>query len=313
MQESDRKLEKHANRVSSPVEILVCPRCGNENTRISSTKTNDGILKILFYTAYRCKACRYRFSVVNPLRLIWTVGIAVLFIPVLGATWMAFNQGVEIAKPVADLHRDQIKELAEKGDAEAELKMGLRHTSVARGVKNDHIAVQWFEKAAQHNQVEGQYRYGLALLKGQGTVQDYKTAFYWLDKAARQGHPRAQSTLGEMFYSGIAINKDIERAYLWFNLAAAQGVESVVTSRDIVVKMLDPNQIAALQQEASNISRGYNPSFVADESNAKINEYDPEDEYSAVEDEPKPLQTEPETKPKSLYLILKEWWKKDFL
>jgi uncharacterized protein len=312
MQESDRKLENRTNRVSSPVEILVCPRCGNENTRMSSSKTNDGILKILFYTAYRCKACRYRFSVVNPLRLIWSAGIAVLLIPVLGATWMASDRSVKIAKPVIALHQDQIKELAEKGDAEAELKMGLRHTSVARGVKKDHIAVQWFEKAAQHNSVEGQYRYGLALLNGQGTVQDYKTAFYWLDKAARQGHPLAQSTLGEMFYSGIAINKDIERAYLWFNLAAAQGVESVVTSRDIVVKMLDPNQIAALQQEASNISRGYNPSFVANESMTQINEFDPEDDYTAVEDEPVPVVTEPETKPKSLYLILKEWWKKDF-
>lgn len=313
MQESDRKLENHTDPVSSPVGVLVCPRCGNQKARISSTKINDGVLKILFYTAYRCRACRYRFSVVNPLRLIWSAGIVVLLIPVFGAMWMASDEGVKIAKPVAVLHRDQIKELAEKGDAEAELKMGLRHTSMARGVKNDSRAVKWFEKAAQHNQVEGQYRYGLALLNGQGTVQDYKTAFYWLDKAARQGHPRAQSTLGEMFYSGIAINKDIERAYLWFNLAAAQGVDSVVTSRDIVVKMLDPNQIAALQQEASNITRGYNPSFIANESETKIIEYDLEDEYTAVEDEPMPLVTEPETKPKSLYLILKEWWKKGFL
>jgi len=69
-----------------------------------------------------------------------------------------------------------------------------------------------------------------------------------------------------MYHSGIAINKDIERAYLWFNLAAAQGVESAASARDIVVKLLTPNQITALQQEAGRISRGYRSLPVADES-----------------------------------------------
>ena len=112
-------------------------------------------------------------------------------------------------------------------------------------------------------------------------VQDYKTAFYWLEKAAQQGHAQAQSTLGEMYHSGIAINSDIERAYLWFNLAAAQGVESAASSRDLVVKLLTPNQIAAMQEEALRISRGYPSSFVADESKTAVEEFDPVDVDSA--------------------------------
>ena len=310
MQKLDRKQEYNANRAPPPIATLACPRCGNEKTRVSSTKTNDGLIKILFYKAYRCRECRYRFSVLNPLRLIWLTGFAVLLIPILVAVWMSGHDETKVDRSFVALQHDQIKQRAEKGDPEAELKMGLRHTSMARGFKNDHIAVHWFEKAAQHNQVEGQYRYGLALLNGQGIVQDYKTAFYWLEKAARQGHPLAQSTLGDMYYSGIAINKDIERAYLWFNLAAAQGVESVAKSRDIVVKLLNPNQITDLQQEASRISRGYPPSFIAEDSETELNEFALEDEYSAVEDEPEPVVAE--SKPRPLIRILKEWWKKDF-
>ena len=166
---------------------------------------------------------------------------------------------------------DPIKSLAEQGDAEAELKMGLRYTSNAWEVKDDKIATQWFEKAAHHGQVEAQYRYGWALLKGLGVVQDYKTAFYWLEKAAQQGSPEAQLALGEIYHSGIGIKSDIERAYLWFNLAAAQGVESAASARDLVVQLLTPSQIAAMQEEAGHISRSQQ-AYPATKPKAKVKE-----------------------------------------
>jgi len=301
MQKLDRNNEGNKSYALSSVTTPVCPQCGNEKVRRSSTKTSDWLLRILFCKSYRCQICRFRFWVLNPIRLVLCAGISVLFIPFFGAAWMAFNEQPKIVIPVETVSHDQIKQLAENGNAEAELKMGLRYTSMARGVKNDRIAVQWFEKAAQHDQVEAQYRYGLALLNGQGVVQDYKAAFYWLEKAAQQGDAQAQSTLGEMYHSGIAINKDIERAYLWFNLAAAQGVESAAAARDTVVKLFTQNQIIALQQEAGRISRGYKVSSVADESDSV--EVD-----SAFPYEPMPpVVAEPEKKP--VIRILKDWWK----
>ncbi len=302
MQKLDRNIENNINYASSSVATRACPQCGNEKARRSLTKTSDGLLRILFCKPYRCQACRFRFWVLNPMRLVWCAGVIALLIPIFGALWMAFNEQPKVVSPVETVSHDQIKHLVENGDAEAELKMGLRYTSMARGVKNDRMAAQWFEKAAQHDQVEAQYRYGLALLNGQGIVQDYKTAFYWLEKAAQQGHPQAQSTLGEMYHSGIAINNDIERAYLWFNLAAAQGVESAASARDIVVKLLTPNQIAALQQEAGRISRGYRSLPVVDE-------LDSVDVGSVSEYEPLPVVIEPAKKP--VIRALKDWWKEN--
>ena len=305
MQKSDRNEEDNTVWADSYIATQTCPRCGNGKTRRSAKKIKDRIFNILLYKAYRCQACRYRFWVMNPVRLVVCIGILLLLIPVFGAVWMAYNQEPKkVDSSIEIASHDQTKSLAEKGDAESELQMGLRYTSSARGVKNDKIAVQWFEKAARHNQVEAQYRYGLALLEGQGLVQDYKTAFYWLEKAAQQGHALAQSTLGDMYHAGIAIPIDIERAYLWFNLAAAQGVESAASARDLVVKLLTPNQIAAMQEEAGRISHGYRSTYVPEEPKISVTEFYPVDSGSRSADEPE------EPTIKSVILMLKDWLKK---
>lgn len=292
------------NWPQSSVDTRVCPRCGSEKIRRSFKKVNDGLLKVLFCKFYRCHECRYRYWVMDPMRLVYCTGILLLLIPILGAVWMSINQQPELVSPVEIVSQDQIKNLAEKGDPEAELKMALRH----RGIKDERIAAQWFEKAARHNQIEAQYRYGMALLEGKGVVQDYKTAFYWLEKAAQLGQAQAQDALGDMYNSGIAINRDIERAYLWFNLAAAQGLEAAAASRDLVVKLLTPNQIAAMQAEAIRISRGYRSTYLEDESKTAIEEPYPLDSESFPTEKPIPVVEEPPVK--SVILILKEWWKK---
>jgi len=268
MQKSDRNEAKHKNRAESSISIPVCPRCGNGETRRSLTKTSDGLLNSLFRLSYRCQACRYRFWVMNPLRLVLIVGIIIVLVPVFGVVWMVFNKQPAVANSAQTVFRDQIKSLAEKGDAEAELQMGLRYRSIA----DEKIAAQWFEKAARNDQVEAQYRYGLALLEGQGVVQDYKAAFYWLEKAARQGNAKARFALGEMYHSGIGIKSDLERAYLWLNLAAAQGVDKAASVRDLVLQLLTPNQIAAMQEEASRISRGQYSEPVASEPKVELKE-----------------------------------------
>jgi uncharacterized protein len=271
MQKSDRIEGKHKIRAESSVVMRTCPRCGGERTRISMSKPTDGLLNRLLRKPCRCQTCRYRFWVMDRLRLIWLTCIILALVPVFGFVWMMFNKQPPVANSaqvVASI--DQIKSLAEKGDAEAELQMGLRYPSIA----DEKIAAQWFEKAAQHGKVLAQYRYGLALLKGQGVVQDYKKASYWLEKAARQGNAEAQFALGEMYHSGTGIIKDdVERAYLWFNLAAAQGLDKAAASRDLVVQMLTSKQIAAMQEEAGRISRNQYSGPVASEPKSELKEH----------------------------------------
>ena len=57
MQKSET-YQENKNFISSSNLMRVCPRCG-EHTRRSSAKTTDGVIKIFFYTFYRCQVCRF--------------------------------------------------------------------------------------------------------------------------------------------------------------------------------------------------------------------------------------------------------------
>jgi len=72
--------------------------------------------------------------------LIWFTVFAVLLIPIFGAIWMVSNEQPKTIDSVGIGYQDKIKELAERGYPEAELKMGLRHTSIAENLGNGAIA-----------------------------------------------------------------------------------------------------------------------------------------------------------------------------
>lgn len=252
MQRSKRTKEKDSKALPA---ARVCPRCGNPKIRRSYRKLSDGLFILSFCKVYRCQACRYRFWEISPVRMVVFLGSLLVIVPLLTIGWYTLEQAQKPVEKVAQDANDPVLLLAEQGDAEAELKMGLRHTTFAWGDKDDRKAVQWFEKAAQHGQVEAQFRYGAALLEGQGVVQEYKEAFFWLEKAAQGGNAEAQYAIGEMYREGIGTDSNAEQAYLWFNLAASQGIDKAVAARELVIKLLTPAQVTAIQIEARRISQ----------------------------------------------------------
>lgn len=228
-----------------------CPQCGSEKHRSASLHAHDGLHRMLLYTPLRCRDCRHRFWVLNPLKpALLLAAIAAL----VGATaWFALDLHgtATVATPPSALPHTR----AAQGDAEAQLQMGMRYAAGDGVPQNDAEAAKWFAKAAQAGLAEGQYQYGLVLLEGRGVVQDYKAAFDWIEKPARRGHPHAQYRLGELYRYGTGTPIDKPRAYLWFNLAAAQGVDVAAKARDSLVWQLKPEQLAAMQDEARRMSQ----------------------------------------------------------
>lgn len=230
----------------------VCPQCGRTASRKSTLHTSDGIRRILFYVAYRCRGCRLRFWKRNLLKPVGIIGI--LGLAILVGWWLPKDEQLKTA-PVSASSSPQLAALAAQGDANAELQMGQRYADGNGVIKNDKEAARWFERAARQGQPEAQYRYGLALLDGRGVVQDYKAAFSWIEKPAKQGHANAQFSLGELYRYGTGTAMDKAQAYLWFNLAAAQGVEKAAKARDSLVWQLKPEQITAMQEAARDLSK----------------------------------------------------------
>ena len=229
----------------------VCPQCGSDKVRSAALHSHDGVRHMLLHTPLRCRECRHRFWVFNPLKPLLLLAGAGALIAV--TAWLTLDQGAIMpAEPVTEkLPHSR----ADQGDAEAQLQLGLRYAEGDGVIQNDKEAAKWFALAAKQGLAEAQYHYGLALLQGRGVVQDYKAAFSWIEKPAQRGYAKAQYSLGELYRYGTGTAVDKARAYLWFNLAAAQGVEAAAKARDSLVWQLKPEQIAAMQEEARRMNQ----------------------------------------------------------
>jgi uncharacterized protein len=228
----------------------VCPQCGSDKIRTGTLHAHDGLRHLLLHAPLRCRDCRHRFWAFNPLKpLLLLAGVGAL----VGATaWFTLDQDAGLRSEQASASLPHVR--AAKGDAEAQLALGMRYAEGDGVIQNDKEAARWFALAAEQGLAEAQYQYGLALLQGRGVVQDYQAAFSWIEKPAQRGYAKAQYSLGELYRYGTGTAIDKARAYLWFNLAAAQGVDAAAKARDSLVWQLKPEQIAAMQEEARRMS-----------------------------------------------------------
>lgn len=231
---------------------LVCPHCGSDQVRSASLHAHDGVRHMLFSTSMRCRACRHRFWMANPLKPIFLLIVGGVLV---GLTiWITQDQRPIIPASQAPDRLPHTR--AAEGDPEAQLLLGQRYAEGDGVIKNDKEAAKWFALAAKQGLAEAEYHYGLMLLKGRGVVQDYRAAFNWIEKPAKRGYAKAQYSLGELYRYGTGTPVDKARAYLWFNLAAAQGVDTAIKARDSLVWQLKPEQIAEMQEEARKMAFG---------------------------------------------------------
>ncbi len=116
--------------------------------------------------------------------------------------------------------------LAERGNAEAQSRLGSRFM-LGEGVPKDYAAAaSWFRKAAEQGNANGQYNFGVSYYLGQGVPKDYAAAASWFRKAAEQGHAPGQFNLGSMYARGEGVPQDYAAALNWYRKAAEQGYAS---------------------------------------------------------------------------------------
>jgi len=112
---------------------------------------------------------------------------------------------------------------ADQGNEAAQTNLGFMYER-GLGVRQDLAqAVAWYQKAAARGVAEAQYNLGRMYQTGQGIAPDAKQAASWFQKSAEQGHPRAQSTLALMFETGQGVAQDDKQAVSWYQRAAEAG------------------------------------------------------------------------------------------
>ena len=73
--------------------------------------------------------------------------------------------------------------------------------------------------AAQKGDAEAQYRLGTMHLRGQGIEKNEEQAVVWFQKAAEQGNVNAQYTLSQMYRTGRGVPKNTAKAKEWLQKA----------------------------------------------------------------------------------------------
>jgi len=112
------------------------------------------------------------------------------------------------------------------------------------GVKQDDAqAVNWFRKAAEQGNAIGQYNLGLLYAKGQGTQRDDAQAIAWFRKSADNGYDGAQFKLGVAYEHGEGVAKDPLLAYVNYAIAARGGNADYVAHRDDAARALNASQL----------------------------------------------------------------------
>lgn len=125
---------------------------------------------------------------------------------------------------------------AEQGNATAQNNLGYMYDE-GRGVPQDDVeAVRWYRLAAEQGVAEAQYNLGVMYSNGHGVPQDYAEAARWSRLAAEQGDAAAQAVLARCYLEGRGVPQDYAEAHLWSNLAAVNAKDDL---RNELIKIRD--------------------------------------------------------------------------
>jgi uncharacterized protein len=125
------------------------------------------------------------------------------------------------------------------------------------------IALSEWRPLAERGVAQAKVKLGGLYFSGQGVSQDYVQARQWYEKAAAQGDARAQYNLGVLYGKGLGVPQDDVRAYMWYSLAMGHSMgpsihkvqKLAADNRDVVARRMTPSQIA----EAQKLAREWKP------------------------------------------------------
>jgi TPR repeat protein len=111
---------------------------------------------------------------------------------------------------------EEIKQLAEQGDALGQAKLASLYLLGRNGIELDNNqAAKWMTKAAEQGLVEAQVVLAAMNDRGMGVSASPKKATEWYEKAAKQGHATSLAILGrnptakgsvKFSYQGMRLN-----------------------------------------------------------------------------------------------------------
>jgi len=132
-------------------------------------------------------------------------------------------------------------------------------------------SLQQLREMANKGDANAQNALGLHYATGDGVDLNEQEAVRWFTKAAEQGNVLAQSKLGSIYYSGRGVPQDQNRAYFWMAVARLNGDDASKALAPFVRSRLTRSQVAAIEQDASRWLQQHNTSTKPSPTRAKSN------------------------------------------
>ena len=145
-----------------------------------------------------------------------------------------------VTPPIAPAVEQPDRKEAERGDAEAQFRLGMSYAGRTGKVNEYGEAAKWFRRAADQGHSQAQYQLGRLYQLGLGAARSYPEAAKWYRLAAEQGYAPAQHDLGHLYAAGRGLDiayleapeppqggqgmaSDYVEAAKWWRKAAEQG------------------------------------------------------------------------------------------
>lgn len=144
-----------------------------------------------------------------------------LFATVLAA--LLFAASILTAQQPQRIDEKDLRDWADRGDADAQFELGLRLITGEGLKKNTEEGVKFVEKAAKQKHLRAQHVLGNLFEDGEGVKKDLAKAAEWYRSSAELGFALSQHRLGVMYEEGKGVKKDTAKAAEWFKKAADQG------------------------------------------------------------------------------------------
>jgi hypothetical protein len=152
--------------------------------------------------------------------------IAAAFLVALSGPVLADLDAVEAALERGDYAAalDELRPLAEQGDAEAQRLLGDLYNNGVGVPINYSLAWTWYTRAANSGNAKAQFKLATMHWNGTGVPKNEEKAVEWYAEAADAGHEQAQLELGLIYRDGKRqIPASPHKAFVYLKMAALAG------------------------------------------------------------------------------------------
>ena len=125
-----------------------------------------------------------------------------------------------------------LSDQAERGDARAQVYLGLMHFNGTGVAEDDAASFDWFRRSAEQGYAEGQFQLGFMYAFDYGVPADetapMERAAQWFRAAADQDHADAQYNLGLLYLAGSGVVMDEAEGLRWIRRAGDNGSQGAL-------------------------------------------------------------------------------------